>query len=123
MFCPKFQEFAKCSREMNGSFKDRFKKALARRLYPHTALRPDALAGEVGVHGMTLRNWLRGECGASGEMIDACISYFTWRGDHAFICELYPHAVTPLVQRAKQNEKKAAVVDALQELWKEGAAA
>jgi hypothetical protein len=69
-----------------------------------------------------VRIWLRGDGGISSEAVDAVIAYFMWRGDHAFIVEVYPQ-VTPLVQHKREAEKALQLVNGLKELWQEGAAA
>ena len=103
-------------------FSETFKRALAKRLYPYTGLRKEVLCGAIGVHGMTLRSWLRGENAPSGPMVAACISFFARSGDHAFILELYPDAVEPLVTRSRKAEKAMALADSLRDYMQEVAA-
>jgi hypothetical protein len=98
------------------NFSEIFKRALAKRLYPYTGLRKEVLCDAIGVHGMTLRSWLRGENAPSGPMVAACINFFTRTGDHTFIQELYPDAVTPLVQRKREADKALELVNGLKSL-------
>lgn len=107
---------------MRSEFVETFKSALRKRLYPHTALRIDDLAYALGVNGFTVRSWLRGENCPSGSMVSGCISFFARSGDPQFICELFPDAVTPLIQKNKKAERALAFVESFKDVF-EGAAA
>jgi hypothetical protein len=120
---PEKSQFAKCPSVERMEFKERFKEALRKRMHPNTALRVDDLGYSLGIHGMTLRTWLRGESCASGPMVAACIDYFTRHGDHGFIQELYPNAVLPFVAQARAMEKAVRVADALADFIQERGAA
>jgi len=102
------------------NFKEVFKDALIRRMYPKTSLRIDDLAYAVGAHAGTVRSWTRGENAPSGPMVAECISFFTRMGDPVFLQELFPDAVAPLIQRSRKAEKAMAVVNSLQEILRDG---
>ena len=108
--------------ETHGNFKTRFVEALRKRLAPNTGLHADQLAGAIGRHGESVRNWLRGDCGISSEAVDAVIAFFMWQGDHAFIVEVYPQ-VTPLVQRKREADEALALVHGLRTLIQQTGAA
>lgn len=123
MFCPDFKKFRARSREDRMKFTELFSELLRRRLYPNSCIRMDDLAFAIGAHGMTVRSWLRGENSPSGPMMWATVNFFTRLGDHAFLAELFPDAVTPLIQRKREDEEAAAVGYALKKFMQSGAVA
>lgn len=104
---------------MRSEFMKRFTDALRRRLYPNTGLRVDDLAYALGMNGFTLRAWLRGESCPGGDAVDGCIDFFTRAGDHNFLQELYPKAVTPLIQRRKAADAALALVQSMKGVFRE----
>lgn len=108
---------------MKAEFKKLFADALRRRLHPNTGLHRDQLAHALGMHGESVKNWLRGESCPGGGEVSACINYFARCGDHAFLQELFPDAVAPLIQRNKRAEKAIAFAESFQAFVQQGATA
>lgn len=100
-----------------------FGGAIQRRTYPNTGLHLDQLAGAIGCSKETLKNAVRGQHNISSPLVAASIEFFARMGDHTFICELYPTAVTPLVQRSHKAERALAFVESFRDVLSEGAAA
>jgi hypothetical protein len=88
-------------------FKSRLKEALRRRLHPNTGLHSDQLAGVLGLHGDTVRGWLRGSNAVSGPMLSELMRFFYSAGDHDFAVEMFGDAITPLAGHAKAQALKA----------------
>lgn len=97
--------------------------ATRRRLFPNTNLRIEQLAHAIGCHSETLKNGIYGRHNMSSPLVAALIDYFTRCGDHSFICEIYPNAVEPLIQRNKRAEKAIAFAESFQAFVQQGAAA
>lgn len=114
------REFLVRSMKQNGKFRDRFVSALRGRLAPNTGLTVDQLAYAIGMHGESVRNWLRGDTGISSEAVDAVILFFS--KDPTFLVEIYPQC-TPLVAAKREHEKAYALVQGLKDLWQTEAAA
>lgn len=108
---------------MKADFAKVFAEALRKRLYPNTALHVSQLAYAIGCSGETLKNAMRGQHSTSSHYVASCIDYFARCGDVGFLCELYPNAVTPLVQRQKRAEKAIAFAESFQAFVQQGAAA
>lgn len=123
MFRPDFKEFRIRSGGMRMTFSEVFKTALTKRLHPYTGLRKDDLCYALGVHGMTVRSWMRGENAPSGPMVAAVIDFFARRGDPQFLQDLFPDAVTPLIQRKREDDEAAAVGYAIKKLMQGSIAA
>lgn len=122
MFVPAKRNFPICSRE-KGVFKKRLAESLRLRMYPHTGLQAKQLAAALGVSPDTIHHWLRAENTADGENTGALIRFFATQGDHAFIAELFPEGVTPLIAKAKKAERAMAFIDSFKDVLTEGAAA
>lgn len=105
------------------NFQKDFGNAVRRRLYPNTNLRIEQLAHAMGCHAETLKNGIYGRNNMSSPLVANCIDYFARCGDVGFLCELYPNAVTPLVQRNKRAEKAIAFAESFQAFVQQGAVA
>lgn len=108
---------------MKAEFKKIFAEALRRRLYPNSGLQRDQFAYALGVHGETVKNWLRGESCPDGGALSAAINFFARVGDHAFLQELFPAACAPLVLKTKRAETAIAFAESFQAFVQSGAAA
>lgn len=122
MFSPDFQKYLVCSVKPHGEFKERFVRALSKRIQPRGPIHANQLAGHIGMHGETVRIWLRGEGGISSEAVDAVIAYFVWMRDPTFLIEVYPQ-VEPLVQAKHEAERAHALVRGLKQFLTEDAVA
>lgn len=100
-----------------------FGRAVQRRTYPNTGLHLAQLAHAISCSEETLKNAIRAQHSTSSRIVASCIDYFTRCGDHTFIQELYPNAVTPLVQRTHKAERALAFVESFRDVLSEGAAA
>lgn len=100
-----------------------FGRAVQRRTFPNTGLHLAQLAGAIGCSEETLKNAIRGQHNTSSRLVAASIDFFARMGDHTFIQELYPNAVTPLVQRSHKAERALAFVESFRDVLQEGAVA
>lgn len=108
---------------MKAEFQKSFANALQRRLQPNTGLHREVFAHAVGVHGETVKNWLRGENCPDGGAVSASINYFVRCGDHAFLQELFPDACAPFVQRRKREEAAVRFAESFHDFIQTGAVA
>ena len=122
MFYAKSQKDCIRSREIAVNFKNVFGSAVRRRLHPNTNLRLEQLAGAINCHAETLKNAVREEHNMSSDYVAATVNFFVSQGDYSFIAEIYP-AVTPLVQRRKEDEQALQLVTGLRNLLNQGVAA
>lgn len=123
-FYTKTQTFCIRSQVMRADFSKTFGEAVRRRTYPNTGLHLAQLAGAIGCHVETLKNAVRGQHNISSHLLAGCIDFFARSDDHTFLQELFPSAVTPLIQRAKRGERALAFVESFKDVFAgEGAAA
>ncbi len=70
-------------------FQSRFQEALRRRLYPNAALHLKEIGGAIGRSENTVTRWWRGETHIGGEDLYRIASFFTERGDHSFLHDVF----------------------------------
>ncbi len=122
MFLAKDPKFYRRSRAMKSDFQNVLCEAVRKRVYPNTGLHVSQLAYAIGCSDETLKNLLRKQHALSSHYVAGLIDFFARHNDHNFICELYPNAVTPLVQKRREADRALELVNGLKELW-QGAAA
>ena len=116
MFLSQSQKFCIGSRVMKDDFQERLCDSLRRRLSPNTGLHIGQVAYAIGCSDETLKNTLRKQHALSSHYVAGLIDFFTRAGDYGFICDLYPNAVTPLVQRNREADQALELVKGLKTL-------
>ncbi len=123
MFLSQSPTFYRRTAVMKSDFQNVLCDAVRKRVFPNTGLHVAQLAYAIGCSDETLKNLLRKQHALSSHYVAGLIDFFARHNDHGFICELYPNACTPLVQRKREDDEAAAVGYALKKFMMSGAVA